>query len=131
MRKPRYLTLAAAGVAGALILGPALQAFADEAKNEPTGQQLAYDKKKGNCLACHQFPSDPSTRSPVSKNFTAATIGPPLVGLKARYPDKAKLRAQIWDPMANNPNTVMPPFGKHHILSAKEIDLIADYVYGL
>ncbi len=131
MRRPRYLTLAAAGVTAALLLGATLQASAAEAKKEPTGRELAYNKKKGNCLACHQIPSDPSTRSPDSKNFTATTIGPQLVGMKARFPDKAKLRAQIWDPMVKHPNTVMPPFGAHHILSAKEIDLIVDYVYGL
>ena len=130
MRKPRHLTLAAAGVAAALLLGQALQASAAEGNRE-LGRQLAYNKKKGNCLACHQFPSDPSTRSSASKDYTAATIGPQLVDMKARFPDKAKLRAQIFDAMARHPNTVMPPFGPHHILTAKEIDLIADYIYGL
>jgi sulfur-oxidizing protein SoxX len=41
------------------------------------------------------------------------------------------LRAQIWDPTARNPNTVMPPFGRHRILSEDEIDLIVDYIHTL
>ena len=31
--------------------------------------------------------------------------------------------------MARNPQTVMPPFGKHKILTEEEIDLIIDYIY--
>jgi sulfur-oxidizing protein SoxX len=51
--------------------------------------------------------------------------------MKARYPDKAKLRAQIWDATTVNPNTIMPPFGKHKMLSEKEIDLVTDFIYSL
>ncbi|MEO8626840.1 MAG: hypothetical protein ABI612_01890 [Betaproteobacteria bacterium] len=28
-----------------------------------------------------------------------------------------------------NPNTVMPPFGKHQVLTEEEIDLIVDFIY--
>lgn len=129
MRKSRTLTLAAAGTAAVLLLGQTLQVSAAETKKEMTGRELAYDKKKGNCLACHQFPADPATQSTSSKYYTAATIGPHLVGMKLRIPDKADLRAQIWDPLVKHPNSVMPPFGIHHILTPKEIDLIVDYVY--
>jgi sulfur-oxidizing protein SoxX len=58
-------------------------------------------------------------------------IGPELVNMKQRYPDKAKLRAQIWDATVNNPNTIMPPFGKHKIVSEKEIDAIVEFIYTL
>jgi sulfur-oxidizing protein SoxX len=58
-------------------------------------------------------------------------IGPPLVAMKARFPDKAKLRAQVWDPQVANPGTRMPPYGKHKILSEKEIDAIVEYLYTL
>ena len=51
--------------------------------------------------------------------------------MKARFPDRAKLRTQIWDAQVNNPGTRMPPFGKHKILSDKEIDAIVDYLYTL
>jgi sulfur-oxidizing protein SoxX len=58
-------------------------------------------------------------------------MGPPLVAMKARFPDKVKLRAQIHDPTINNPNTMMPPFGKYDILSADEIDAVVEWVYTL
>ena len=87
-----------------------------------TGQQLAHDVYKGNCLACHQIPGDPSAVS-------LADIGPPLLHMRERFPDRAALRDQLWDPMVRNPQTVMPPFGKHKVLTEEEIDLIVDYIY--
>ena len=58
-------------------------------------------------------------------------IGPPLVAMKARYPDVEKLKSQISDARKNNPNTIMIPFGPHSVLSAKEIDLITKFIYTL
>ena len=101
-----------------------LSTFAMAQGVNPSGQDLAMNLNKGNCLACHAIPGDP-------KAVTSANIGPPLIAMKARFPDKAKLRAQIWDATQNNPNTSMPPFGKHKVLTEGEIDLITDYVYGL
>jgi sulfur-oxidizing protein SoxX len=93
--------------------------------DEPTdGRSIAYDKKLGNCLACHAIPGDPKAEA-------AGNIGPPLVNIKERYPDRAKLRAQIWDATVTNPNTSMPPFGRNKILTEQEIDLVTDYVQGL
>ena len=89
---------------------------------ELSGRELAHDVYKGNCLACHQIPGDPSAVS-------LADIGPPLVNMRKRFPDRAALRGQVWDPMARNPQTVMPPFGKHKVLTEEEIDLIVDYIY--
>ncbi len=85
------------------------------------GKEVAYDRKKGNCLACHMM----------DDGVSPGDIGPPLIAMKARFPDRAKLRAQLWDPQASNPGTRMPPFGKHHILSEAEIDAIVDYLYTL
>jgi sulfur-oxidizing protein SoxX len=51
--------------------------------------------------------------------------------MKARFPDKAILRAQISDATVKNPNTMMPPFGKHEILSDGEIDKIVEYIHSL
>lgn len=124
MRKSPTFLLAAS--LGALSFGLAtVSVYAQEkAPAEPTGQQLAFDNKKGNCLACHMIPGD-------AKAVTSANIGPPLVAMKARFPDKAKLRAQIWDATKANPNSVMPPFGKNQILTEQELDKVLDYVYGL
>ena len=85
------------------------------------GKKLAYDKKKGNCLACHM----------IVGGKQAGNIAPPLIAMKARFPDKATLRAQINDPRAKNPDSMMPPFGPHGVLSAKEIDLITDFIHSL
>jgi sulfur-oxidizing protein SoxX len=51
--------------------------------------------------------------------------------MKARYPDKAKLRAQIWDATVKNPHSAMPPFGKHKALTEAEIDAVTEWVYSL
>lgn len=109
----------------ALLLGAVLipSAHAADAANEMPGQEIAFDKAKGNCLACHAMPG--------TKGEMPGSIAPPLVAMKLRYPDRAKLRAQIWDATANNPKTVMPPFGKHRILTEKEIDEVADFIYTL
>jgi len=103
-----------------LALNPASAHSADAGK--ATGQQLAHDVYKGNCLACHQIPGDPSAVS-------LANIGPPLLHMRERFPDRAVLRSQVWDSMVRNPQTVMPPFGKHKVLTEEEIDLIVDYIY--
>jgi sulfur-oxidizing protein SoxX len=111
---------------GALSLAPLSSAYAADAKDKQMtpvekGKKLAFNRKKGNCLACHQ----------IAGGTMAGNMGPPLVAMKARFPDKSKLRKQIWDATAANPNTAMPPFGRHKILSEKEIDLIVEYIYTL
>ena len=85
------------------------------------GKAVAFDRKKGNCLACHQ----------IEGGSLPGNIGPPLIAMKARFPDKAKLRAQIADATKTNPNTIMPPFGRQQILSESEIDKIVEFVYTL
>lgn len=85
------------------------------------GKKVALNKKKGNCMACHQFAG---AKLP-------GNAGPPLVAMKARFPDKKKLRALIWDMSARNPHTIMPPFGKYKIISDKDIDALAEWVYTL
>jgi sulfur-oxidizing protein SoxX len=85
------------------------------------GKDVAFDRKKGNCLACHM----------IAGGSLPGNIGPPLIAMKARFPNKADLHAQIWDPTVKNPNTIMPPFGKHRILSEKEVDLVTEFIYSL
>lgn len=83
------------------------------------------NRKKGNCVACH----DVVTKKWPSALPAAGNIGPPLVSMKARFPDKAKLRAQIWDPTVTNPNSSMVPYGRHKALSEGEIDNIVTFLY--
>lgn len=101
-----------------------LGAAAEGDNGQATGRTLAFDRVKGNCLACHVIPGEPKAESP-------GNIGPPLVKMKERYPDRVKLRAQLWDATTVNPDSVMPPFGRNKILTEQEIDLVTDYVQGL
>jgi L-cysteine S-thiosulfotransferase len=89
-----------------------------------TGRVIAHDRNKGNCLACHSMPTDP-------KAITSADIGPPLIGMKERYPDRQRLRGVIWNAMDFFPDTVMPPFGKNKVLTEEELDRVVEYIYGL
>lgn len=104
---------------GAMLL-PLAGTMAEEAASAvEQGKAIAFDRKKGNCLACHM----------IATGDLPGNVGPPLVAMSMRYPDKAKLRAQIWDSTAVNPMSTMPPFGKHRILSEDEIDLVTEFIY--
>jgi sulfur-oxidizing protein SoxX len=124
MRKSARSTLAAAGALviamGSLALTPNV-ASAEEASAVEEGKTVSFDRKKGNCLACHKM----------AGGSLEGNIGPALVNMKARYPEKAKLRAQIYDATVNNPNTIMPPYGKHKIVSESELDKIVEFIYTL
>ena len=69
---------------------------AQESDAAAAGRAMAHDVYKGNCLACHRVPGDPLAVS-------LANIGPPIVQMRERFPDRAVLRAQIWDSTARNP----------------------------
>lgn len=85
------------------------------------GKAIAISRKKGNCMACHAFDEQP----------LPGNLGPPLIGMKARFPDKSRLRAQVWDATQFNADSAMPPFGRHKILSDDEIDKVVEYLYTL
>jgi sulfur-oxidizing protein SoxX len=123
MRKLHHVA-AACAISAIMLSGNVLAQAAAAPQKEVTGKQLAFDKKKGNCLACHGMPTIPDAES-------AGTYGPPLIAMSARFPDKAKLRAQIWDATVLNPATSMIPFGKHGVMTEQEIDKVTDFIYGL
>jgi len=104
-----------------LIFGVAPSIAGDSPEMVKEGKKLAFSRKKGNCLACHAM--DDGT--------LAGNGGPPLVAMKARFPDVEVLKAQISDATIRNPNSIMPPFGRHGILSKGEINKIAAYVHTL
>ena len=85
------------------------------------GKRLAFDRKLGNCLTCHM----------IAGGQAAGNLGPPLIAMKARFPDKKVLRAQIWDSNISNPASPMPPFGRHNIMTEKQIDLVTDFIHSL
>lgn len=127
MRQPLTILSSAASVAallGALMLAPTAVAAAEQAKAASVvdqGKEIAFDRRKGNCLSCHS----------IAGGELPGDIGPPLVAMQARFPDKAKLRAQIWDATTTNPNSMMPPFGRHKIISDDEVDKIVEFIYTL
>lgn len=122
MRKPAKLITAASAVAmvlGSMTLMPAQEAVA--ADMVEMGKKVAENRKKGNCFACHSYEGA----------ALAGNIGPPLVAMKARFPSKEALRQQIADPTKANPDSMMPPFGKHNILTEKELDAVTEWAWTL
>ena len=102
------IVVAAALVAATLVARPAAAASED-------AQKLL----NSNCQQCHQI-----------KGITDfGNVGPSLIGLKDRYPDRKDVVAIINDETKRNPQTVMPPFGRNLILTKQEIDTIVDYLY--
>ena len=87
----------------------------------PPGEALAFDRAKGNCLACHTMRG----------GDVPSNVGPELSDMKARFPDRADLVAILTNEEARNPRTMMPPFGRNQILSADEINKIVDFLYTL
>jgi len=110
-----------AALLGSLAISLPSVSMAAEASVIEQGKKIAFDRKKGNCLACHQ----------IEGGSLPGNIGPPLVAMKARFPDKNKLRAQIYDSRKSNPNTIMPPFGSHEILTSSEIDKVVEFIQSL
>ena len=85
------------------------------------GKALATDRSKGNCLACHM----------IEDGVQPGNIGPPLLVMKLRFPDRDTLKSQVCDATLRNANSRMPPFCRHRILSEEEVELIIDYLYTL
>lgn len=104
-----------------LLLPNWVVAEVDDNADVAAGKAIAFDRKKGNCLGCHVM----------ADGVLPGSVGPPLLFMKLRYPEKALLRQQIWDATARNPLTSMPPFGKHELLTEDELDKVVEFVYSL
>jgi sulfur-oxidizing protein SoxX len=91
---------------------------------EPRALDLFVRPDKGHCIACHQLPQGvgPATR---------ADVGPRLEGARMRELGRDALKEIIDDPTRRNPDTVMPPFGRHRILEAREIDALGAFLHAL
>jgi sulfur-oxidizing protein SoxX len=85
------------------------------------GQKLAFDRGKGNCLTCHV----------IKGGDLPGTIGPELIDIKKKYPNRDELAAIVFDETKRNPLTVMPPFGRNRILTEKEINAVVDFLQTL
>ena len=110
-----------AGILASLLFFVVHVAIASANDSIEKGKTLAMDRGKGNCLACHmiddgQLPGD---------------LGPPVLAMKIRFPDRNLLKTQICDASVRNSNSRMPPFCRHGILTEDEVELIMDYLYTL
>jgi sulfur-oxidizing protein SoxX len=85
------------------------------------GREIFVNPRKGNCVACHPVPGMPS-------RIDTSRVGPDLTAFASRNQDRKILRAIIWDMSERNANTVMPPYGKHRILTEAEIDAVVEYL---
>ena len=110
---------AAAFMISGLTLIPGAGNLAHAESDLEAGKKLAFTRSKGNCLACHMIQGGESP----------GNIAPPLIAMQSRFPNKADLRDQIWDATTRNPETSMPPFGKHLILTEKEVDQVVEFIW--
>lgn len=115
--KALTLTGAAAALVSVLLASASLMAATEDPA--ALGQQLAFDRAKGNCLACHTMKG----------SDVPSTVGPMLFDIKKKFPDRQKLYAILYDEETRHPQTVMPAFGKNLILSSTEINEIIDFLY--
>jgi sulfur-oxidizing protein SoxX len=90
----------------------------------PRALELFVRADKGHCIACHQLPAGtgPQTRS---------DFGPPLEGPRMRELGRAALHQLLDDPTRANPDSAMPPYGRHRILDKTEIDRLVEYLHAL
>ena len=114
-------TLAAASILIVLLFLLAQSVLAASDGRVAQGKTLAMDRGKGNCLACHMF----------DDGELPGNLGPPLLAMQLRFPEREALQKQICDATVRNSNSRMPPFCRHGILTAAEVDLIIDYLYTL
>ena len=106
----------------ALVIGAFVSAGSAHAQSAAAeGQKLAFDRSKGNCLTCHV----------IKGGNLPGSIGPELIDIKSKYPNREDLVAIITDETLRNPLTVMPPFGRNRILTEKEIDAVVDFLQTL
>lgn len=96
-------------------------------KPEIEGWCLFIDRSKGNCLACHGIAVNSWPENlPASGNSA-----PYLIDTSTHFSNPFVLKDIISDPSSFNPNTDMPLFGRHQILSESEIDLIVKFLLTL
>ena len=96
-------------------------AFEAQADEFAEARAMAFDRNKGNCLACHM----------IAGGEMPGLVAPPLMMMKQRFPDREVLKEQIWDATIRNPESVMPPYGRHGVFTEEELEMVVDYIHSL
>jgi len=99
------------------------------------GREVAINRKKGNCLACHVLP--------IPEQPFHGMIGPELSDIAGRM-SEGEIRLRVVDPKVVNPESIMPSFhrseGLHRVLkkfkgktvlSAEEVEDVIAYMMTL
>lgn len=99
------------------------------------GREIAINRKKGNCLACHALP--------VPEQPYHGEVGPELNSVAGRL-SEGEIRLRIINPKYANPDTIMPAFyrteGLHRVakkfegkpmLTAAEVEDVVAYLMTL
>ena len=114
-RLPVFLALI-----GVMVCGVAYAQQAGSAQ-VAAGRDLALDRTKGNCIACHVM----------AGGDVPSSVGPELSDMRKRFPNRADLVAVLVNEETRNPQTAMPPFGVNRILTPAEIENVVDFLYSL
>ena len=96
-------------------------AFEAQADEFAEARAMAFDRNKGNCLACHM----------IAGGEMPGLVAPPFMMMKQRFPDREVLKEQIWDATIRNPESVMPPYGRHSVYTEEELERVVDYIHSL
>ena len=122
-----------------LLLGTAFTLPTAQAQGKAPTDQVCNDKEnppkdavtQGGCVVIHRTKGTCNACHLIQGASASGNIAPPLVAMKQRFPDKAKLRAQVWDATTINPHSVMPPYGRHKIISDEEVDKVVEFLLTL
>jgi sulfur oxidation c-type cytochrome SoxX len=93
----------------------------DTVKDTTKGKELALDRAKGNCLACHTLKGGDAPSS----------VGRELVDIKRKFPNRDDLIEILTNEPMRNAVAPMPPFGRNRVLTPQEIEQIVDFLYTL
>ena len=93
-------------------------------QDAPAALDLFVKRDKGHCIACHQIPAGSGAE-------TRNDVGPPLAGARMRELGREALRDVLDDPTRRNPESVMPPYGRHRLLDPREIEQLVNFLHAL
>lgn len=123
LKKQMNHLLTVLAISTAMVSAPTVSSAAEKgASNIEQGKELAFARSKGNCLACHAIPG----------GNLPGNIGPALIAMKLRFPEKSDLFDKIWgNPEKTVQYSMMPQFGHNGVLTEAEINKIVDFLYEL